>query len=185
MQKFIHIHTLDSKNVQMNKEKQKGENLQDVKLAHTNLVLVIGVPKIKSKSGSVFMNWKSRIRTSSSNLPNSVISNNPATQANYYGRPSGGWSPVHILDKIKLCLLDHFLLVQSPGCQYVCSAKSNWANHHSSLGTWSLPSILRGAHPGGWQVSNPMVTKTLSGTILHVLCSVFFSIFLCGTTDYF
>jgi hypothetical protein len=30
-----------------------------------------------------------------------------------------------------------------------------------------------------------MVTKTLSGTILHVLCSVFVSIFLCGTTDYF
>jgi hypothetical protein len=85
--------------------KKKRENLQDVKLDHTNLVLVkrvpkfkskLGlvlvkqVPKFKSKLGLVFMNWKSRIRTSSSNLPNRVISNNPATQANYYGRHSPG-----------------------------------------------------------------------------------------------
>jgi hypothetical protein len=91
VQKFIHKHTGDSKNVQMNKgKKKKKENLQDVKLAHTNLVLVIRVPKIKSKWGFVFMNWKSRIRTSSSNLPNRVKSNNHATQANYYGRPSLG-----------------------------------------------------------------------------------------------
>jgi hypothetical protein len=70
--------------------KKKRENLQDVKLAHSNLVLVKRVPKFKSKLGLVFMNWKSRIRTSSSNLPNRVMSNNPATQANYYGRPSPG-----------------------------------------------------------------------------------------------
>jgi hypothetical protein len=40
-------------------------------------------------------------------LPNRVISDNPATQANYYGGPSPGWLPVHILDKIGKTKLSH------------------------------------------------------------------------------